>query len=470
LSASGPNVLVIVLDAMREDHVTPTLEEPGRSLKAETCVAAAPWTLPSCTSLLTGADASRHRHFWHSGDLATKGLVGALPSAFKKVGLVNNKVMQRSSQLDTGFDKWTYFVDHATPFDRAAALVSGVRRRRPLFLFLHSNISHDYFRPEAEAYYDEAFPQEAGGAYLLGDRVIRWNDTTSADRAAVAKTYQASAIKVASRTRELLDIVRERDDFVTAVVSDHGEGLDYDLGRVHHGGRLHDDLLRVPLLFDLPSSIAERQRNDLTAALGSTPVAVTDVLPTLFALAGTGAVPAVDGRPIDTASRERIVVSEDRRYLYLKGRFRLNNRGRNKHMTPQERMRNQQVQDQLASPPVLRSYRLRRTKLILTCLHLRADAAKPAAARRALVDLGSHLLGAPVLALRGDRLVALEEYDLGDDPAERRNRLPVDPVGLRHHLAREWAGSVSLPVGGASGDVEVDLLAILEGAELVTQP
>ena len=180
MKATGrTNMMVIILDAMREDSVLPGLAEPGRCFKAQNCIASSPWTLPSVTSLLTGVDSRRHRHFWHSGDLAEKGLTRSLPRSFQKIGVVNNKVMQRSSQLDDGFDKWTYFLDHADPFDHAAPLVRDARpRKKPLFLLLHSNISHDYFRPEASAWFDEIFPDESRGrvhAGRSGDS-MEWHD------------------------------------------------------------------------------------------------------------------------------------------------------------------------------------------------------------------------------------------------------------------------------------------------------
>jgi len=464
------NMLVIVLDALREDAVGASLEEPGRCVRAETCVATAPWTLPSCTSLLTGVDAGVHRHFWHSGDLAVPGLVEALPRGMRKVGLVNNTVLQPSSQLDAGFDKWRYFADHARPFERAASLIRRARRRTPLFLLLHSNISHDYYKPSGGVYFDEAFPDNAGGACTLGGRVIRWNRTTPEQRAAVVETYRASARKVVACAREVLELARARDDFVSVVLSDHGEGLDYDDARVHHGGRLHDDLLRVPLYFDLPSGTPARQSADLAARLASAPVATTDVLPTLFALAGVDPVPHVDGRRMDTAPGERTVVSEDRRYLYLKDRFRLNVRGRDTHMSPEDREQNQRLQEQLAGPPLVRSYRSSRAKLIMTCLHLRPTAGPPSEARRGLVEFGERLLGSPTLALYGDHLVAFEWYDLGADPGEHDNLLAGAGAGVRALAQSEWAPSVTVPVDGRAGGAEMDLTTFLEGAEAVSSP
>ena len=80
---SATNMLVIVLDALREDCVTPPLEESDRCFKAETCITSAPWTLPSCTSLITGMDVTRHHHFWHSGGQVTTDLMSAIPAEYR---------------------------------------------------------------------------------------------------------------------------------------------------------------------------------------------------------------------------------------------------------------------------------------------------------------------------------------------------------------------------------------------------
>lgn len=64
-----------------------------------------------------------------------------------------------------------------------------------------------------------------------------------------------------------------------ALTSDHGEGFDAASQRVHHGGRLHDDVLRVPLFLSAPG------RLPAGAAVGET-VRMVDLLPTLLELCG----------------------------------------------------------------------------------------------------------------------------------------------------------------------------------------
>lgn len=75
-TGSRPNVLLIVIDACRADHLEPygaDLETPAATSLARDgtvfrrALSPAPWTLPSTTSLLTGLDSSEHgataRHF-----------------------------------------------------------------------------------------------------------------------------------------------------------------------------------------------------------------------------------------------------------------------------------------------------------------------------------------------------------------------------------------------------------------------
>jgi arylsulfatase A-like enzyme len=59
------------------------------------------------------------------------------------------------------------------------------------------------------------------------------------------------------------------------LTSDHGEGFNKDLKRIHHGGRLHNDQLLVPLIFRLPGVFSENKVIDAQVQL-------IDILPTVL--------------------------------------------------------------------------------------------------------------------------------------------------------------------------------------------
>jgi arylsulfatase A-like enzyme len=79
------------------------------------------------------------------------------------------------------------------------------------------------------------------------------------------------------------------------VTADHGEGFAPELRRVHHAGRLHDDLLFVPLMMRWPGRlpVAREERR----------VTTLDVMPTVLALAHVAAPPSLRGRPLFTPAR-----------------------------------------------------------------------------------------------------------------------------------------------------------------------
>jgi len=80
---------------------------------------------------------------------------------------------------------------------------------------------------------------------------------------------------------------------IVALTSTNGEGFRPDLVRVHHGGRLHDDVLRVPLWLRWPGNVGPGASSALVGTL--------DVAPTLVRLAGLPDEPLFAGRPLVAA-------------------------------------------------------------------------------------------------------------------------------------------------------------------------
>ena len=189
-----------------------------------------------------------------------------------------------------------------------------------------------------------------------------------------------------------------------------------------------------------------------------------DVLPTLFELAGhRGWAPANDrdGRSA-LAGTTRTLVSEDRRDLYLKDRFRFNFDGRHKNMTEEDLERNRRLSERFAEPPAIRSFLRHPDKCIVTSLKLKPNGGA-AADRAALAELGSNLVGSAVLVANGNHLLAFERFDLSSDPKEAQNLLNQETDGLASLLGSSWAHSISMPVAGKG---EVDLVTLSDGSQL----
>src|SRR5262249_31037271 len=159
-----------------------------------------------------------------------------------------------------------------------------VRRRpddRPFFLFLHSMLVHDYFvsgPPNGDA---------AGGEFvacLTGERLCpaeTWSE--------LRRRYATRVARFDTALARLLGVLHARglwDSTIAILLADHGEGLDVEHGRFHHGGRLHEDVIRVPLLVRAPGILPR------TVA---TPVSLVDVMPTVRELVGLRRRPGLDG-------------------------------------------------------------------------------------------------------------------------------------------------------------------------------
>src|SRR5690606_6112429 len=85
------------------------------------------------------------------------------------------------------------------------------------------------------------------------------------------------------------------DDALFVFTSDHGEEL-YDHGSVSHGGqRLHQELVRVPLMVSLPGQAPARRKEQ---------VSLLDVLPTVLDETGLSIDPTHAGRSLTSSLPE----------------------------------------------------------------------------------------------------------------------------------------------------------------------
>jgi len=348
------NVLLIVVDDLRADHLkaygysrdtTPLLDQRlGTGTLFKNCYSPVGWTLPGCASIVTGQDPDAHGLVDHNHKFQKPKLGHFLGSDYYRVGITNNgNVVTDSIPLETlkslgfarrpakwkffgwdsGFDKylWTHRENHLRPFELASELLAGApttSQGKPWFLFFHTNIVHDYHMDRE--YYREArrFLGEEVHQDLLSvrDGPDVWRnppkglDPEHVTRHLAAK-YDAGIRFMDSKLEELLRLVSFSQTIVV-FMSDHGEGFEPALGRVHHCGRLHGDLTHVPLVVWLPPEIKARyEPRPIEPRFAST----TDVVPTILTLLGD-AVAGFSGEFLFDLPTHRRLEGCDRGYIY----------------------------------------------------------------------------------------------------------------------------------------------------------
>ena len=461
--ARAYDILLIVADTYRKDNAERGLANAGdspffRRLRPfdwfPRCFSSAPWTLPACSSILTGLHSSTHGYFMHRHPLEMPTIGRHLRDDFRCVAIVNNGNLRTFTGFQDDFDEYHYLTGHDAPFDKARSVLAGRDPARPLFLFFHTNIPHDYYLSSSQKYFERSFPERSDW-FFLASRVTTWRGVPAADRGNIRPIYDASTRNMEERLAALLDSV-DLDRTIVAFVADHGEGFEYDRARVHHGGRLHDDLVRVPLLIRLPEGYDPETRARLAAArdLGCSS---SDVTPTLLQLAGRPVPPGLDGRSLAAPSADpggRRLVTEDRRYLYKPNRERLNVNFGGKNTTRWMRMKNAVTQRVLLRGFNIKGYVRYPNKLIVTSL---AQAPGPAPPPLAAPLLERLFLSRDQVLRADDLLLSLEMFDLERDPGERRNLL----AGLRRAELREAIGDrvgspaeLEISVGGRRVPVE----------------
>lgn len=347
-----PNVLLIVLDAVRADRLscygyhrptTPHLERLAEEAWLfEHAFAAAPWTPPSHASLFTGTYPSRHGvdvdENLHLGpDLPT--LAGLLAEAgYATFAVIPDAHLSRARGLDRGFRETVelFRIPYVSPEPVAAlALARNLLLGRdgrawhaarllkrwihrhvqtsdaPFCAFVNFKTAHSSYRaprafrrrfalrpgPDQDPARLRRYANGGGYPYMVGGLPM-----SARDLAVVASWYEAAIAYLDHRVGDLLGFLRRLgvdDRTLVIVTADHGENFG-DHSLAYHLFCLYDSLLRVPLLVRLPGAARGGRRLRGLASL-------TDVLPTVLEVVGLdpARAPEVQGRSLLASDLER---------------------------------------------------------------------------------------------------------------------------------------------------------------------
>jgi arylsulfatase A-like enzyme len=286
--------------------------------------ASASWTLPAHASLFTGLYPDRHGLVTPGKRLAEdqETLASLLQrQGFETVAFTGGGFLSGAYGFGKGFERydgWTARgerrpqlrllhsgAEDGELFDRAIAYLGAGGSDRRFFLFLHTYFVHDYYKEETEELKACVLGQKACGAEVWEDLKKRYRDRVAAFDGGFGRLL--SALEEGSLAESTLLIV----------LSDHGEGFEPERNRIHHGGRLHEDVLRIPLLVGGPR---------LAPRFVDRSVSLVDVAPTIAELLDLALRGVPDGVSVakdlygdETPSAPRTLFAMEHAYRWVDG-------------------------------------------------------------------------------------------------------------------------------------------------------
>lgn len=367
------NVLLVCLDTLRADALAPWAEgaplmpelsaEMARGVVFRNATATAPWTAPSVASILSGLLPSSHGVRELGSDLSLVPAVTTLAEVLGRYGwtpaaCTGGGFVGPDRGMLQGFHRTMVPFSFGGAADLLLANPAQMPGAAPWFLFLHTYEAHDPYdaapvrpglpprRPTPLDLASIDREAEADGGRSLVRRflvepqvrtplfetargaermriVMRWLEAgyrKDPEGPALVKEARAAYDRGLARLdRSLAGYLRDaeaqgllRDTFVV-IVADHGEGFG-EHGTLHHGRRLYEELVHVPLSIRGPG-LPEGKVVD-----GS--VSAADILPTILDLAGLPVPKGVEGRSmreVIEGGPGRPVSSEERRTRFETG-------------------------------------------------------------------------------------------------------------------------------------------------------
>lgn len=314
-----PNILMIILDACRPDHMscygygrstTPEVDKVihDSGILFANAISSSSWTVPSVASLLTGMLPSNHGQLYLGMGLNDG--VATLAEVLQGIGYSTICITANDLIADLcgqGFEQFWSYRRLPRPYrvsKRIIASLTGTedsganritdiairwiarqsRRGAPFFAYLHYMEGHwKYVAPRSYIKEFWGYPlsiqdilRVSGFWRGMGNRFINEN---RADK--LKCFYDAAITHWDSCVGKLFGFLRRSglwDNTLLIITSDHGENLG-EHGLLGHGWFLYDSLLKVPLIIRYRYLCDDSRRV-------SAQVQITDIMPTILDILG----------------------------------------------------------------------------------------------------------------------------------------------------------------------------------------
>lgn len=300
-SPKGPNVILIIIDTLRADHVgcygyqrntSPRIDEFSEdSVIFKNAIASAPWTTPSIANIFTSKYPAEMG--FKDEPVVLKDSLLTLTEIFKEnryrtKGIISHAFISSELGFDQGFDSYDEenskghgYISSPSIAQKAITFLEKNRNNK-FFLFLHFFDPHyDFILHEKYNY----FPDYDGFLYSGQpiDKLRNRAHNMSPDDIRYIKALYDSEISFTDEfIGSIFDKLKEMDlyrDSLIILTADHGEEFaereDFWIG---HGTKLYQELIHVPLVIKLSKNKIKKTIDEY--------IGLIDLMPTIVDLVG----------------------------------------------------------------------------------------------------------------------------------------------------------------------------------------
>lgn len=316
-SHSCPNVLLLVCDTLRADHLgcygyrrptSPFIDKlAAEALLFENAMSNAPWTRPSMGSLFTSLYPHQHQAFYWQDELDDSFLT--LAEIFRNANYATfavqtNVLLTEYYNFHQGFQHFDEIINDKAEkvTDKFNSWVAE-NRSKPFFAYLHFMDVHlPYEAPET---FKKIFEPEKIDSVLDGviganeARILNEIGLSSQDKQHFINMYDAEIRYFDHHIEQMITRLKKLGLLTNTIIvltSDHGEEF-WEHNGLEHGHTLYKELIHVPLIIKYSTQLPPERIQ--------TCVNLLDLTPSLLKLCGIKNTLNLKGRNIILDSKSR---------------------------------------------------------------------------------------------------------------------------------------------------------------------
>ncbi len=286
-SADALNVVVVLVDTLRADHLSvygyarntsPFVETlAGQGVTYESAISTSSWTWPAVASLLTGLDPASHgvlspdRCFLDDSMVSIAERLTA--AGISTLGCASNPLICRAKNFDQGFEEWREF--KFKPADWVATEFETwlrKRRRHQFFAYLHFIDPHhpyappitqqrEFAREGVDVRLNDGFAENTR-QFMLGRSAKVPDEARTGD---LVDLYDGEIAFVDQQIARVCGAIEDAgiwERTIVVVTADHGEEF-RDHGGFNHAWTLYNELLHIPLVIRDPRRPGAQRRSEV---------------------------------------------------------------------------------------------------------------------------------------------------------------------------------------------------------------